>query len=166
MSYVKISDPAIIDLAGVQQIINVVNQHSDYLNALINRFGNVVIPDWEGDETKGVYDPATCALAFGKATVTPTSQNDEQTPGGKTFYNVNVTFDNVTFSQKPFVYLTLDNSDGTYNTQLDFILSAYNVSTNQFTLRAMRAGVFSSGGQPKYTIDNNIKVNWMAIGPR
>ena len=37
MSYVKISDPAIIDLAGIQQIISVVNQHSDYLNVLINK---------------------------------------------------------------------------------------------------------------------------------
>ena len=39
MAYVKISDPAIIDLAGIQQIINIVNQHSDYLNVLINKLG-------------------------------------------------------------------------------------------------------------------------------
>jgi hypothetical protein len=164
MSYVKISDPAIIDLAGVQQIISVVNQHSDYLNVLINRFGVTQIPDWEGDSTQNIYDPATSVMAYGKETIKSTD-NDE-TPGGKTFYKISVDYNGAVFSQKPYITLTLDNSDGNENTQLDFILSVHNVTTTGFTIRAMRAGVFSSSGQPKYTIDNNIKVNWMAVGPR
>lgn len=161
MSYVKISDPSIMDLSGVQQIINVVNQHSDYLNVLINRFGTILTPNWEGDTTQNIYDPATSVLAYGKKTIT--SNNNSTTPGGKTFYKVSVEYEGVTFTQKPFITLTLDNSTGTENTQLDFMLSVYNVTTTGFTIRAMRAGMFEDG---KLTIDNNIKVNWMAVGPR
>lgn len=164
MSYVKISDPAIMDLSGIQQIINVVNQHSDYLNVLINRFGVILTPDWEGDSTQSIFDLATSTIAFGKETIKST--DSDTTPGGKTFYKIGVDYNGATFSQKPFIVLTLDNSDGSENTQLDFMLSAYNVTTTGFTIRAMRAGQFTASGQPKYTIDNNIKVNWIAIGPR
>jgi len=161
MSYIKISDPSIIDLSGVQQIINVVNQHSDYLNALINRFGVIETPDWEGNSTQNVYDPATSVLAYGKETIT--SQMAGSTPGLKTYYSIDVDYNGVTFSQNPFIVLTLDNSQGTYNTQMDFMLSTFNVSTSGFTIRAMRAGMF---GDNKLTIDNEIRVNWIAIGPR
>ena len=161
MSYVKISDPAILDLAGVQQIINVVNQHSDYLNALINRFGVITMPDYEGDDTDGQFDSATNTIAFGKRTIK--SNDDDTTPGGKTFYKDTVTFGSgTTFSQKPFIALTLDNSDGSESGQLDFMLSVHNVSTTGFTIRAARSGFYNN----KETIDNNIKVNWIAIGPR
>lgn len=161
MSYVKISDPAIIDLAGVQQIINVVNQHSDYLNALINRFGVTNVPDWEGESTEGQYDAATNSITFGKITIK--SNDDDTTPGGKTYYKQAVTFDSgVTFSQKPIITLTLDNSAGSESGQLDFILSVHNVSTTGFTIRAVRSGFYND----KQTIDNNIKVNYIAVGPR
>ena len=47
MSYIKISDPAIMDLAGIHQIINVVNQHSDYLNVLeINLDQTLIQSGW------------------------------------------------------------------------------------------------------------------------
>ena len=39
MSYVKISDPAVIDLAAWHQVISVVNQHSDTITAITNNFG-------------------------------------------------------------------------------------------------------------------------------
>jgi len=164
MSYVKISDPAIIDLAGMQQIISVINQHSDYLNVLINRFGVTQTPDWEGDSTQNVYDPATSILAYGKETIT--SAMSSALSGGKVFYKIAVDYNGATFSSKPFITATLDNSAGSENGQLDFILSVHNVTTTGFTLRAMRTGIFTQNGQPKYTIDNNIKVNWIAVGPR
>lgn len=161
MSYIKISDASIMDLAGIQQIINVVNQHSDYLNALINRFGVVTVPDWEGDVTEGQLDPASHSVAFGKTTITST--DDDTTPGGKTYYKQYVTFESgVVFAQKPFIVLTLDNSTGSEHAQADFILSLHGVSTTGFTIRAIRTGFY--GG--KLTIDNNIKVNWVAVGPR
>jgi hypothetical protein len=164
MSYVKISDPAIMDLAGVQQIISVVNQHSDYLNILINRFGTILSPDWEGESTQNIFNVTTSNIAYGKETIKST--DNDTTPGGKTFYKIDVDYNGATFTQKPFIVLTLDNSEGSENTQSDFILSVYAVTTTGFTIRAIRSGLFSSGGEPKYTIDNNIKVNWIAIGPK
>jgi hypothetical protein len=161
MSYIKISDPAIIDLAGVQQIINVVNQHSDYLNGLINRFGPETTPDWEGDSTESQFDAATASITYGKITIK--SNDNDTTPGGKTYYKQAVTFGSgITFSKPPFITLTLDNSGGSESGQMDFILSVHNVSTSGFTIRAIRSGFYNN----KETIDNNIRVNYIATGPR
>ena len=160
MSYVKISDPAIMDLAGIQQIISVVNQHSDYLNVLINRFGTIISPDYDGATTKGLYDVASTNIAFGKETVT---NDNKVTVDGKDIYLATVTFDeDITFSKKPFIILTLDNTGGAQKNQADIVLSVYGVTTSEFTIRALRSGFYNE----KYTIDNSVKVNWIAIGPR
>jgi hypothetical protein len=160
MSYVKISDPAIMDLAGMQQIINVINQHSDYLNVLINRFGTVITPTWDEKAAQQIYDPATSVIAYGKTPIE--SDDDNEVGANKTFYDQSVTFDGVTFSQVPHIVATLDNSQGSLSGQLDFMISVHGATTSGFTLRAMRAGVFND----KWTIDNEIRVNWIAIGPR
>jgi len=161
MSYVKISDPAILDLAGIQQIISVVNDHSDLLNALINRFGSVVTPNWSAENNQGVYDPSTHVLAFGKATIEANEENTE-TVGSKTYYKKDFSFNNISFSSKPYITLSLDNSFGNAGNQLDIILSVYNVSTTGFDIRAVRSGFYAG----KQTIENKIQVNWIAIGPR
>ena len=51
MPYVKISDPNIIDLAAWNQLINVVNQHSDSINSITNNFGTTGTGsiDWNAD---------------------------------------------------------------------------------------------------------------------
>ena len=41
MAYVKISDPNIIDIAAWQQMVNVVNQHTDSITAITNNFNGV-----------------------------------------------------------------------------------------------------------------------------
>lgn len=160
MAYVKISDPAIIDLAGIQQIINVVNQHSDYLNVLINKLGINNIPNWDGDDYDALNDLATTTIAYGKRKI---RDNDEdETPGGKKFYARSVTFGSgVSFSQPPRIVASVDNSEHNANTQLDFIVSVHDVSTSGFTIRLMRAGA-----QGTQILDTDILVNWVAIGPR
>ena len=160
MAYVKISDPAIIDLAGIQQIISVVNQHSDYLNVLINRIGIAASPDWDADDTDAINDLATTTITFGKRKI---RDNDENTtPSGKKFYARSVTFgEGVSFSKPPRIVATVDNSERSYNTQLDFIVSVHDVTTDGFTIRLMRAGA-----QNKEVLDEDILVNWIAIGPR
>lgn len=161
MSYVKISDPAIMDLAGIQQIISVVNQHSDLLNVLTNRFGTILTPDWDGDTTEGLFDVASTNIAFGKETI---YDDDDVEVGGKTIYVKTFTFgEGVTFSKKPYITLTLDNTGGSQNNQADIIVSLHGVTTSGFTIRALRSGFYSNG---KQTIDNSIRVNWIAIGPR
>lgn len=162
MSYVKISDPAIIDLAGIQQIISVVNQHTDYLNVLINRFGTIVTPEWDADTTQGIYDPATHNIAFGKDTIEANDDNKDTSTGGKVFYKKQFDYNGVTFSEKPYITLSLDNSSGMETSQLDIMLSLHSVTTTGFVIRAARSGFHNN----KQTIDNRIKINWIAIGPR
>lgn len=162
MSYVKISDPAIIDLAGVQQIVSVVNQHSDLLNVLINRFGTIVTPQWDEEAAQGIYDPASHNLAFGKETIKAVTANTAQTDAGKTYYKATVDYNGVTFSKPPLVTVTSDNSAGGEKVQLDLMLSVHNVTTTGFTIRAARSGFYNN----KQTIDNQFQVNWIAIGPR
>jgi len=160
MAYVKISDPAIMDLSGIQQIINVVNQHSDYLNVLINKLGINNIPNWTADDFDAINDLATTTIAYGKRKI---RDNDEdETAGNKKFYARDVTFGSgVSFSQPPRVILTVDNSERSYNTQLDFIASVHGVTTTGFTIRLMRAGA-----QGTQELNTDILVNWLAIGPR
>lgn len=163
MSYVKISDPAIIDLAGIQQIISVVNQHTDYLNVLINRFGTIVTPEWDSDTAQGIYDPATHNIAFGKDTIEANDDNKATVPSNnKVFYQKQFDYNGITFSEKPYITLSADNSSGTDTGQLDVILSVHNVTTTGFVIRAVRSGFYNN----KQTIDNKIKINWIAIGPR
>jgi hypothetical protein len=163
MSYVKISDPAIIDLAGIQQIISVVNQHSDLLNVLVNRFGTVITPEWNSENTQGIYDPSTHNLAFGKATLDAVPENTGTTDAGKTYYKDFFVFGSgVTFSSKPLVVVSLDNSFGSESGQLDVMVSVHDTTTTGFTIRAARSGFYNN----KQTIDNKIQVNWIAIGPR
>lgn len=160
MAYVKISDPAIMDLAGIQQIINVVNQHSDYLNVLINRVGIAAPPNWDADDADAINDLATTTITFGKRKI---RDNDESTtPNGKKFYARSVTFgDGVSFSKPPRILATVDNSEHAANTQLDFIVSVHDVTEEGFTIRLMRAGA-----QNTETLQEDILVNWLAIGPR
>lgn len=162
MSYVKISDPAIIDLAGIQQIISVVNQHSDYLNVLINKLGVLNAPDWTSDDLDAINDLANTTIAYGKRKIADVSSQRFLTPGNKRFYARAVTFGSgVSFSQPPRVVATVDNSEHSSNSQLDYIVSVHDVTTTGFTIRLMRAGA-----QGTLELDQDILVNWVAIGPR
>ena len=67
MAYIKISDPKIIDLPTIHQIINVVNQHSDNISALTNNFGSI----YSGSTTSGAsteyqYDISSQQIIYGK----------------------------------------------------------------------------------------------------
>lgn len=159
MSYVKISDPSIIDLSGIQQIISVVNQHSDYLNILINRFGAIVTPDWSAENIQSLFDVSTTNIAFGKAIIEPGSPY-QQGSGGSTYYVATVDFESgVTFSQVPLVLVSHDNSDGQVGGQLDIIPSTHDISTTGFTARIFRSGT-------NKLITNDIHINYIAIGRR
>jgi hypothetical protein len=75
MPYVKISDPNTIDLASWQQVVNVVNQHSDSINAITNNFGaqNPVQPNLDGTEDFAYeYDPNSQKLIYGRTLIDAT----------------------------------------------------------------------------------------------
>lgn len=160
MAYVKIDNPEIIDLAGIQAIINVINDHSDYLNVLVNKFGADYVPDWLADDNQANFDIATTNIVFGQVKIKPTSAFDEINSDGDKYYAAAYDFETgVSFSKTPKVIVSHDNSDGSAGGQLDIIVSTHNVSTSGFTVR-----VFKPSGDGE--ISNNVIVNFIAIGPR
>jgi hypothetical protein len=161
MAYVKISDPAIMDLAGIQQIINVVNQHSDYLNVLINKLGINNVPNWNDEDWAAINDAANTTIAFGRERLT--NADNEDTVNGKKFYSKVVSSygPNASFSTPPRVVATIDNTGKAANAQLDLIVTVDDVTSEGFVLRIMRAGT-----QAKQNLDTSVRINWIAIGPR
>ena len=104
MAYVKISDPAIVDLGAIQQIISVVNNHTEYLNALVNKFGATNTPDFNLRDVQGNFDIATSNVIYGKVTITP--DDEGTTSGGIKYYFKEVTFDTgLSFASIPNQYL-------------------------------------------------------------
>lgn len=163
MAYVKISDPAIVDLSAIQQIISVVNNHSDYLNALINKFGATYDTDWNSDDFQANFDIATSNIIYGKVTITPA--DEEVTSGGTKYYAKAYTFDTgITFATTPNVILTHNNTDGTQGGQLDIVVSLHNCTTSGFTARVYRSR--TTGGASAKEIDSNVEINFIAFGRR
>jgi len=162
MAYVKISDPAIMDLSGIQQIINVVNQHSDYLNALVNRFGANYIPDWTQPDVQSNFDIATSNIIYGKVTITP--DDDYVTSNSRTYYYKPVLFDTgISFSEIPNVVVTNNNIDNSISGHLDIIPSIHNCSTTGFTARIFRSGIKTNN---KDLITDDVELNFIAVGRR
>lgn len=159
MAYVQLDNPEIIDLASIQKIISVLNDHSDYLNVLVTKFGADIIPDWLADEYDSTFDLASNMIAFGKRKINPGSANEEEY-NGKTYYYKEVQYGNgVSFSAKPNVIVSHDNTGGSIGGQLDIIVSTHNITPTGFTIRAHRP----SGTQQ---IENDIDINFVAIGAR
>lgn len=159
MAYVKISDPAIVDLGTMQQIISVVNNHTEYLNNLVNRFGATTAVDWTQDDVQANFDIATSNVVYGKASLKPT--DNATTPDTQEkYYRKTVTFDTgIAFAETPNVILTHNNTDGQVHGQLDVIVSLHNCTTTGFTLRAYRPGTNKD-------IVSDIEVNFVAFGRR
>jgi hypothetical protein len=159
MAYVKIDNPEIIDMASIQKIIDVINDHSDYLNVLVNRFGADYIPDWLADDLQSDFDLATSNIVFGKVKLDPSETDHVGDSNGNTYYRTTFPFETgVTFSQIPRVIVSHDNTDGTIGGQLDIVVSTHNVTTTGFTVRAYKPDG-SAATAP-------IIVNFIAIGPR
>lgn len=158
MAYVKISDPAIVDLAAIQQIITVVNNHSDYLNALVNRFGQTYETDFNQDDFMANFDVANSNIIYGKVTITP--DDDAENSNGVKYYRKDVTFSTgVSFAEIPNVVITHNNTDGTVGGQLDIVPSLHNCTTTGFTARIHRY-------RGDNTISSNVELNFIAFGRR
>ena len=163
MSYIKISDPAIMDLAGMHQIINVVNQHSDYLNVLINKFGTNSNPVWVDDNVAATHDIATQQIIYGKATISATSKTDSSiyNSTAKCYFKTVSFASGVTFSSPPFVIASLADPGTSFSgNNADAIISTYHITNSGFGVRVKRAGTTA-------TYDgSSLVINWVAIGPR
>jgi hypothetical protein len=160
MSYVQIENPEIIDLASIQKIINVLNDHSDYLNVLVNAFGADFVPDFFASSVQGNFNIGSSLIVYGKTTIKPNNDFQRQNNDNLTYYAVEEPFaTGVSFARPPRVLVSHDNTGGSAGGQLDIVVSTYNITTSSFTARAFRTG-------PNKNIGNDIDILYIAIGER
>ena len=152
MPYVKISDPAILDLTAWTQVINVVNQHSDSISALTNNFGlsySAVPEPTDPLSWRSAFDFGSCIIQFGRA------KNPGSQAAGGTFFQY-VTFPN-SFSSVPIVTATVYQSGSDKDTNSDAVVSISDLTSSGFTYRIK---------SPADDYGTNIYVNWIAVGPK
>ena len=174
MAYVKISDPNILDIAAWQQLINVVNQHSDTITALTNSFNGTsgTATDWNGTAFSHVWDPGSQALVYGKIWFTVGSGGALTSPSASgvnvsnyVYYgNASFSDSNISsvfqFSSPPVVTATIETGTGTPfpTTNEGVIVTISNITTSGFSWRINT----TTSQKPSSTI----KINWTAMGPR
>jgi len=173
MGYVKISDPNILDIAAWQQLINVVNQHSDSITALTNSFNGTSsgATDWNATAFSHVWDPGSQALVYGKETLVIASSGAVTSPAGaqtlnKVYYGVTSFSDpsissTFQFSSPPVVTATLyagSQGSGISPANSGCIITVFTVTTSGFSWRISSAtSTAPTGAIPFY---------WQAVGPR
>lgn len=172
MPFVKISDPNIIDLAAWHQVINVINQHTDSINAITNNFGIQSSPggsvDWNGDnDVVHEYNAGTEKILYGRFkidTATASEINNEQI-----FHGTIPFVDDATsvFSARPIVTATIQfghaNINALDDTNHNAILNLFAVTAEKFEYRVTRATSSSTTPQP---LTGYFYISWQAIGPK
>ena len=173
MPYINISDPNIIDLAAWHQVINTINQHSDTLDAVTNKFGvqGSGQVDWNTDPEFAItYSQGSQKIIHGRFKVDTESSSQLYTTGKNIFYG-DISFadpvsGSTSFSAKPTVTATVQYgatdisalSDSSGNT----ICSLFDVNKDGFSYRAMNA---RSSSTAKIPLTGHFYINWTAIGP-
>lgn len=172
MPYIKISDPNVIDLAAWQQVINVVNQHSDSITAITNNFGiqGTAETQWNGAlDLANQYDPATQKIIYGRVKIdTSTAQS---TTGDHVFYGDVLFTDNesgtTVFDAKPIITVTPYFSGQDDNppsiTNANVVATVIAVTEEKFTYRVTNARSTTTTPVP---LTQFFYLNWMAIGPK
>jgi hypothetical protein len=162
MAYIKISDPKIIDLPTIHQIINVVNQHSDNISALTNNFGSILSgATTSGATTMYQYDMSSQQILYGVTKFTANSAwsqtNNE--------YTVPVSFV-LPFGVVPIVTTSVSLTQTSTTAYQNLITKTYadsskptsivNIVLKNPSLAAKSTGFLTGSA--------NINVNWIAIG--
>lgn len=158
MSYVRIPDPNIIDLAAWHQVISVVNQHSDSLAAITNDFGANYerVEDEASGDYSVQYDVSSQKIIYGRARLLPSDSNTD---------NI-VWYESISFlspfSARPVVTATiLAGNNATKTRNKSAIVSVYKLTENGFSYR-----VLLPDPTAYQELDQAIWGNWIAIGPR
>lgn len=180
MPYVKISDPNIIDLTAWQQVINVINQHSDTLSAITNNFGlqGSGTTDWNGEtEIYEEFNAGSQKILYGKFVIDTRAGNnkDSSTNNDRMFYR-EIDFDNgntgtASFSAKPVITVSasLPGSDNTTDRNVGLTCTVIAVTDKKFSVRIVNtreltAELGSTVADPKPVY--YFHINWIAIGPK
>lgn len=172
MSYIKISDPNIIDLAAWHQVVNVVNQLTDTVNAVSNNTNITGNPDWNATYSHQ-FDFGSQNITFGRRFI---KQGDLTTASEST--NHKLLFGSITFASNvgassfggtPIVTATvLSGNTGSGVTQPsdaneDAIVTVYNVSGTGFSFRIYKpSGLWNATAN----LGTQLYMNWIAIGPK
>jgi hypothetical protein len=174
MAYIKISDPNVIDVAAWQQVINVVNQHSDSITAITNNFGiqGTGETNWSGDsDLSHEYDPGSQKIVFGKNKVTTAEANSFLSDDNKkhVYYGSVVFYDEVSgaksFGATPIVTASIQFSNQTTTmTGANIVLTVQTATETGFTYRVTDSRSTKAAGVP--ITATQFYINWMAIGPK
>jgi hypothetical protein len=171
MPYIKISDPNTIDLASWQQVVNVVNQHSDSINSITNNFGvqNTNTPEWNGGSSSPdfsyEYEPSSQKMLYGRTKIdTDTALS---TAGDHMFYT-DISFAGggaAAFAARPIVTATarFGNQDETSTTNANVVVTVIDVTEEKFSVRLVNAR--STTGTP-IPLTSFFYINWIAVGPK
>jgi hypothetical protein len=172
MPYIKISDPNTIDLSSWQQVVNVVNQHSDSINSITNNFGvqNTNTPNWNGGSSTPdfsyEYEPSSQKIIYGRTKIDTTTA--DSTAGDHMFYQ-NISFAGggaASFAGKPIITATarFGNEEETSTTNANVVVTVIDVTPASFFVRLVNARSVSNGTIVPLT--NFFYINWIAIGPK
>jgi hypothetical protein len=171
MPYVKISDPNIIDVAAWHQVINVVNQHSDSINAITNNFGvqGSGVVNWNGEnDVVHEFTPGSQKMLYGRNKLDTADM--ESTTGDHTFY-FDVDFaDPVSgtgsFSARPIVTATISFGSTVTPppvTNANIVCTIMAITKDNFRVRVTAANSLVS---KVVKLTGFFYVNWTAIGPK
>lgn len=172
MPYVKISDPNIIDLGAWQQVINVVNQHSDSISSITNNFGvqGSGTVDWNGDnDVVHEYNPGPQKMLYGTTKID--TADAASNTGDQIFYGDISFIDGVSgttaFSAKPIVTGTIRFGHSSFgaldDTNHNIIFNVFHVTDSQFSFRVTRATSTNADPDP---LTGYFYLNWQATGPK
>jgi hypothetical protein len=183
MPYVKISDPNIIDLTAWQQVINVINQHSDTLSAITNNFGlqGSGVTDWNGEaEIYEEFNAGSQKMLYGKFRIDTTGDNKDSSILNDRVFHQTIDFDNgqtgtASFSAKPIVTVTpaLLREDITpmVSRNSGLVCTVIAITNTGFTVRIVKTREFSADVEQGSTVADPkptsfFNINWIAIGPK
>lgn len=171
MPFVKISDPNIIDLAAWHQVVNVVNQHTDSINAITNNFGVQASGqvDWNSDNNVvHEYNPGTEKILYGRFLVN-TTDNTDNIENEQIFYGeISFIEDGATaYAARPIVNATLQFGHQDISLLDDknhnLVLHIFGVTSEGFKYRVSRAVLNSN---PSNKINGSFYISWQATGPK
>ena len=171
MPYVKISDPNIIDLGAWQQVVNVVNQHSDSINSITNNFGvqGSGTVDWNGDSNVvHEYNPGAQKILYGRTKIVVADASDLNT--NQIVYGDISFIDGVSgttaFSAKPSITGALQFGHTTIGslstTSHNIVFNIFNATASQFSFRITLANSTPTANK----LSGTFYLNWQATGPK
>lgn len=180
MPYVKISDPNIIDLAAWQQVIAVVNQHSDTLSAITNNFGiqGSGTTNWNGEtEIYEEFSSGSQKILYGKFIIdTRAGDNKDKSTNNDRMFVKEIDFDNSKsgssgFTAKPVITVSaqLPGSDDETDRNVGLTCTVIALTQEKFSVRIVNTRELtgelgSTVADPKPVF--YFHVNWIAIGPK